>query len=222
MRALRPPKPRRRKKPVDTPRVRLDVDARRALLLDLGLSLFGGRNYDEISIDDIAREASISKGLLYHYFGSKRGFYVATVRHAAQGLLEQLLPDSSLPPGERLASGLAAYLAFVEAHAPAYVALMRSGIGSDPEVLEIVETTRSAIVHRIQEEGLGLVEPRPVFRVAVKSFIGAVEAAALDWLDRRDVPSEVLVALLSKMLVHGLTVAAALDSTSIGQSTKTV
>ncbi len=55
----------------------------------------------------------------------------------------------------------------------------------------------------------------------MKSFIGAVEAAALDWLDRRDVPSEVLVALLSKMLVHALTAAAALDSTSTAPSTKT-
>ena len=211
MRAPGPPKPRRRRKPLDAPRVRLDVDERRAQLLALGLSLFGGRNYDEISIDDIAAEARISKGLLYHYFGSKRGFYVATVRKAASGLLLQLGPDLSLPPSERLSSGLGAYLTFVEAHAGAYVALMRSGTFADPEVLEIVETTRAAIVHRIQEEGLGIAGPRPVFRVAVKSFIGAVEAAALEWLERRDVPKEVLVTLLSEMLVHAVTVASRLD-----------
>src|SRR5262249_47381912 len=63
-------------------RVRLDVDARRAQLVDLGLTEFGTRTYDEVSIDRIAQMAGISKGLLYHYFPTKRAFYVACVREA--------------------------------------------------------------------------------------------------------------------------------------------
>src|SRR5579871_2953848 len=64
-------------------RVRLDVDERRAQLLELGLKIFGSQEYESIAIDDIAERAGMSKGLLYHYFSSKRGFYVAVVRHAA-------------------------------------------------------------------------------------------------------------------------------------------
>ena len=68
-------------------RARFSVDERRAQLLELGLRLFGDRSYDDVSIDDIAREAGVSKGLLYHYFGSKRVFYAACVEHAAASLL---------------------------------------------------------------------------------------------------------------------------------------
>ncbi|MBP6848431.1 MAG: helix-turn-helix transcriptional regulator, partial [Kofleriaceae bacterium] len=58
-------------------RIRLDNDARRAQLLELGQKAFAERTYDEVSIDDIARAAGISKGLLYHYFPTKRDLYVA-------------------------------------------------------------------------------------------------------------------------------------------------
>ena len=65
----------------------------------------------------------------------------------------QLAPDLRLPPSERLSSGLGAYLTFVEAHAGAYVALMRSGTFADPEVLEIVETSRAAISTASRKRG---------------------------------------------------------------------
>ncbi|MEM7676524.1 MAG: helix-turn-helix domain-containing protein, partial [Myxococcota bacterium] len=74
---------------------RLQLDQRRQQLLELGLRLFSERAYDDVSIDDIARAASISKGLLYHYFPGKRVFYVATVRAAAAQLLSRIVPDES-------------------------------------------------------------------------------------------------------------------------------
>src|SRR4051794_2922845 len=67
-------------------RVRLDLDKRRAKLLDLGIELFSRQTYEDMSIDDLAAEAGISKGLLYHYFRSKRDFYVETVRAASRRL----------------------------------------------------------------------------------------------------------------------------------------
>src|SRR5690242_4164925 len=71
-------------------RVRLDVDERRAQLVALGLAEFGTRTYDDVSIDLIAQAAGISKGLLYHYFPTKRAFYVACVREAAARLLARM------------------------------------------------------------------------------------------------------------------------------------
>ena len=55
-------------------------EARRKQLLELGLKLFGQMSFAEVSIDDIAARAGISRGLLYHYFKGKRGFYTETVR----------------------------------------------------------------------------------------------------------------------------------------------
>lgn len=207
--------PRAEPREAEGPRLRLDVDERRARLLDLGLAVFGERSYEQISIDDIAARADMSKGLLYHYFGSKRGFYVATIRHAALALLTHIAPASSLPPAERVATGLDAYLTFVEARRNAFVALMRSGVGADPEVLEIVDGTRTAIVARILEEGLGLSKPPPIFRIALRSWIGAVEAASLEWLEREDLPRSVLVEALSEMLMQTIAIASRLASAPV-------
>src|SRR4051812_45882941 len=83
-----PPAPRKR-----APRARLDVDERRAQLLSLGLERFSERSYDEVSIDDLARAAGISKGLLYHYFPTKRDFYIAALAQAAEQLLAATDPS---------------------------------------------------------------------------------------------------------------------------------
>src|SRR3954447_20353749 len=71
------------------PRTRLENDARRAQLLELAQAAFAARSYDEVSIDDVARAAGVSKGLLYHYFPTKRDLYIAGLREAARQLIER-------------------------------------------------------------------------------------------------------------------------------------
>lgn len=188
------------------------MDERRAQLLELGLKLFGTRAYDEVSIDDIAAAANVSKGLLYHYFGSKRAFYVAIVRDAAERLTDAVVPpdDEDLPPAARGYVGLAAYLGFVEERADAFAALMTGGNGADPEIAAILDHARQAIVGRMLLE-LGLHEPRPVFRMAVRSWVGAVEAASLDWLAHRSIPRQTLLLLLLGSLHGTLAAAVQLD-----------
>lgn len=177
---------------------RSDPDERRAQLVELGLRLFGERSYDELSIDDIARAAGISKGLLYHYFPSKRDFYVETVRSAAQLLLDRTDPTGG-PEPEALLTALDAYLTFVEEHAGAFVALMRSGVGQDAEVTAVLESTRARYVARITER-LGITDPAPRLRIALRGWLGMVEAASLEWLGPRDLPRDELRDLLAQLL----------------------
>ena len=179
-----------------TPRVRLDLDARREQLMRVGLELFSTNSYDAVSIDEIAARAGISKGLLYHYFPSKREFYVAGVRAAAAQLREIVEPDPELPPAERLRVSLEAYLDYVEHHAEGYIALMRGGIGSDAEVREIVEESRGVIVDRSIADLPLESEPTPLLRLAMEGWVGYVEATSLTWLERRTVPRESLRELL--------------------------
>ena len=73
-------------------RSRLEVDERRAQLLSLGCKIFSENAYDEVSINAIAEAAGISKGLLYHYFPTKRDFYVAALRETAKQLIAETLP----------------------------------------------------------------------------------------------------------------------------------
>src|SRR5947207_11759245 len=120
-------------------RRRLETDDRRARLLALGRRIFSRRPYDSISIDDIAAAARVSKGLLYHYFPSKRRFYVETVRDAVARIRAHAEPDPSLPEVERLRASLERYLDFAERNAALYAAVLRSGVGLDAEVYAIVE-----------------------------------------------------------------------------------
>lgn len=202
----------------DGPRSRLDTEQRREQLLELGLRLFARRAYDEVSIDEIARQASVSKGLLYHYFGSKRDFYVEVVRHASAGLLEALQSvDEGLEPKQRARAGLSRYLAFVQEHADAYVALMTGGLGSDPAVQGILEESRRVVVQRIWSDiapALGLQRPPAIFAMALRSWIGAVEAAALEWLEHHDVEREDLLRLLVDTLQCHVATAAELHTRS--------
>jgi AcrR family transcriptional regulator len=166
------------------PRVRLDVDERRSQLVELGLAHFGERAYDDVSIDAIADAAGISKGLLYHYFPTKRAYYAATVREAAARLLASTETDDAAPPLESLHAGLDAYLAYVEAHAKAYATLMRSGVGVDPEIARIVDETRATFIDRLtsgfaHDALLG----SPLVRLALRGWIGFAEAASLGWVE---------------------------------------
>ncbi len=165
-------------------RVRLTLDERRAQLLELGIKLFAKHSYDDISIDDLAEAAGIGKGLLYHYFGSKREFYVATVRAASVHLRQLSAPDRSLSPPERLSSALDKHLQFIEAHGPSYVAMYRSGTAVAAEVGEIVEEHRNVILGYFLE-GLGVTKPRPMLRTALRSWIAMVEGASIDWITHR-------------------------------------
>src|SRR6476620_6722006 len=127
-------------------RVRLDNDERRAQLLSLAKAAFSDRSYDDVSIDDIAREAKISKGLLYHYFPTKRDLYVAGLREIATELVTAVtsIPQDLIPIA-RARAGLDAYLDHITRHSRAYVSLMRGGIGSDPEVAAVVEGVRTEL-----------------------------------------------------------------------------
>lgn len=180
------------------PRQRFEVDARRAQLLSLGLEAFGSRSYDDVSIDDIATQAGISKGLLYHYFTTKRGFYVEVVRDAARQLVERTQTPPDLPPLARLSVAIDAYLSFVEERALAYVALMR-GQTNDPDVRAVVDATRDEFIDRLIGGLPNGVTPRQ--RLVLVGWIGFVEASSLAWLEHGGVDRQGLHEILSSALL---------------------
>ncbi len=176
----------------------METVARRAQLLALGLREFSQRAYDDVSMDDLARAAKISKGLVYHYFPTKRHFYVAALREAARQLLAETEPDDDAPPEERLRRGLEGYLSFVEKHARAYVTLMRGGIGVDRRAAAIVEKTRTAFAQRFFSAPELKHALTPSMKLAVRGWIGFVETTALEWLEHREVSREKLLELWAR------------------------
>jgi AcrR family transcriptional regulator len=189
---------------------RLDSEQRRDSLIRLGRELFSLHPYDALSVDDIAGAAGVSKGLLYHYFPSKRDFYVAVVRAAAEEMRELTAPDLELAPLVQLTGSLEAYLEYAEHHAQGYRTVLQGGVGSDDEVRQIADQMRDENVRRVLH-GLGVENPRPALRLAIRSWVGFVEAASLDWLEHRDVSRDALVAALIRVLGSSLGMARALD-----------
>jgi AcrR family transcriptional regulator len=214
-------------------RIRLDNDQRRAQLLELAKRAFSDRSYDEVSIDDLARVASISKGLLYHYFPTKRDLYVAGLREIADELVDAVLRVAGdVPPVERSETGgggpdgvaggkaprgidrvrasVDAYLEHIARHSRAFVALMRGGIGSDPEVAAVVDSVRTRLFDQLLSGSAlaSLVIGNARLETAIRGWIGFVEAASIDWCAHPRLSQGELRDLMTAVLVEVIRIAA--------------
>ena len=166
---------------------RMPVDERRVQLLELGAELFARHSFGELSMARIAREAGISKALLYHYFPTKQAFFVATLQQAAEEVRRRTEPDPTLPPYEALAGSLDAFLGWTEENETAYRKLMESA-GSVPEVGALIDEVRDRTSARILD-GLGAaVDPPAKVRAAARAWLWFMDGAILDWLEHRDLP----------------------------------
>lgn len=183
------------------------LDARRAQLLALGKQIFSERAYDAVSTEDIAAEAGVSVGLLYHYFASKKGYYVATIRAAADDLLVSVRfpPGQPFPDAARAALG--SFLNFVEANSALYQGLMRGGVGADGEVHAILDEVRATIMARVFDAGG--VSPDPTRRLLLYGWLGLVEFSALRWLTHREVGRDELLDILFGAVPAGMVEAVA-------------
>jgi AcrR family transcriptional regulator len=182
---------------------RLPVDERRAQLLELSTELFARHSFDELSMARIAKEAGISKALLYHYFPSKRALFLATLGEAAAEVSRRTEPDPSLPPAQALAGSLDAFLAWVDENELAYRKLLESA-GSVPEVGALITEVRDRTSARILE-GLGVSTPKA--RAAVRAWLWFMDGAILDWFDHRDLDRNELRELLLSSLAGALSAA---------------
>jgi AcrR family transcriptional regulator len=190
----------------------MDVDERRAQLLERGAELFTSHPYEDLSMSKIAAEVGISKSLLYHYFPSKQAFFEATLGAWAEELRERTAPDPDLPPVEQLQRSLDGFLVLVEENAVAYRNLMESAAGV-PEIRDLIAEVRRATVQRILD-GLYPDGAPPKARIAVSGWLWFMDGACLDWIEHRDVEREELRDLLLGVLMGSLVAADALPDVS--------
>lgn len=184
-------------------RTRLSPEQRREQLLDLGVRLLAHRSLDELSIDLLAEEAGISRGLLYHYFGNKHAFHEAVVRRAADDLIAQTAPPADGEPMERMLASLAAYLDYVVANHEGYLSLVKAAAGGNETLREIYEEARSALNSRIfREDAQGDIIPdTPATRLVVRGWSAMVEELVLSWIaDPGGVTREELLGIMAASL----------------------
>lgn len=188
-------------KPAPAAGSRLEPDARRAHLLEVGSVAFGDHPYEDVQIDQIAQRAGVSRGLLYHYFSNKRDFFAEIVRNGCGEILSRTAPALLLPAPERLRASLDAYLDFVEQNPHVYRAIFRSAASVDTRIRKIVSDNLDQQTQRLMD-GLGFSQPKnELLRIAIRAWLAFLIHAVLDWIDEESVITrEALLSLSEKTL----------------------
>ncbi|MFI9806757.1 TetR/AcrR family transcriptional regulator [Streptomyces sp. NPDC052301] len=185
--------------------------ARRAELIAIGRKLFADTSYDALSMDDIARQAHVAKGLIYYYFQSKRGYYLAIIQDSVAGLVTFAASSSELPAVDRVHRTIDSYLRYAEHHQAAYRTIVSGGVGFDAEVHAIRDSVREAIIDTIAAGAYGRSGISPLARMGLLSWVCSVEGAVLDWIDRPELPRDTMRELLVKTLGGALRAVEELD-----------
>ena len=187
--------------PARTPRwKRLDHDERRRQILQCARRLFSERPYASVSTTELAREAGVARGLLHHYFGSKRELYLEVVRTLVR------VPSNPVPlqaPGHGIEvvinESVERWLTMLERNSGTWLAVIGGrGFGRDAEVEEILEEAREQAADRLIEalQTYEAARAPAELRAAIRAYSGFAEAASIEWLERRRLTRDQLHTLL--------------------------
>jgi AcrR family transcriptional regulator len=171
-------------------RKRLSPDLRRAQLLDIGSKLFADRPYDEVWIEEVADLAGVSRGLMYHYFASKRDFFAEIMRVESARILDTTAPDTSLPVADQVAAGLDAYIRYTVEHEHGVRAINRGAMLGDAEIQAILADELEVQQQRILAALPAEIREDEITRTALRGWVSFVRAVCMDWLDRRSISED--------------------------------
>jgi AcrR family transcriptional regulator len=176
----------------------MGVEERRQQLIGVALELFSRRSPDEVSIDEIASAAGISRPLVYHYFPGKLSLYEAALKRASEDLAGRFSEPHEGPLGARLLRVMRRFFDFVDEHGPGFAALMRGGpaVGSSA-TNALIDSVRQVAYEQILSH-LDITEAPARLELVIRSWISLAESTALIWLDGRRIPR----AELEVQLVH--------------------
>jgi AcrR family transcriptional regulator len=158
-------------------RSRLTADDRRRQLVGIGLSKLVDTPISDLSVDEVAAEAGISRGLLFHYFPTKRDFYLACVAAAGRRILRNTDPDPSEDPEGQVRETVRLFVAQIERRRPFYLSLVRGTGGGDVDVAEIVDTIRAGLTDRV----VAALALSPAETPVVHGWWAYVEDRAIAW-----------------------------------------
>ena len=186
--------------------MRLDYDERRQLILDAARRLFCQRPYSEVSMADLAASAGVARGLLHHYFGSKRDLYLAVMRELIQVPTIPLPDDTSLDAQQLWEASVEGWMRLIESNRELWLtAIGAGGTGRDPELEMILDEARELTAARALEAlGLDVAAAPAELLALVRGYGGLAQEITREWLERerltRDQTSALLRAALPALL----------------------
>jgi AcrR family transcriptional regulator len=191
-------------------RRRLSTAERREQLLTVGARLFSESPYDEVWIEQVAEIAGVSRGLLYHYFPTKRDFFAAVVERESERMLRMTAAVPGVPVREQLTAGLDAYLRHVEAHAHGYRAFHRADAAGDRAVRGVYRRAMAAQQRQIlaalaaDPEFGPAVAARPAVSLAVRGWLAFTTAVCLEWLREGELTRDEVRDLCARALLGAI------------------
>ena len=180
-------------------RRRLPPDDRRQALIHSALKLFNTQPYDEVSVDDIAAEAGMSRALVYHYYGGKAGVFISALQQMGDDVVAAVAKAGADNPDNWLTAGLGAYFDHIQANPIGVTALIRNGSLISREDRQVLDGIGDRML-KLMLASLGPPADSPVLKSVLRGWISMVETMGRGWLSQGQPTREELETLLPELL----------------------
>jgi AcrR family transcriptional regulator len=162
---------------------RLDPGQRREQILEAANALFAESAYDEVSVEDIASSAGVTRGLVHHYFGGRKEVYVALLERLGAVREQQLAPPAGRSARARVADTVSRWLDWTEANRTIWLATLGRGEDiADADVRSVVAGLVRRAVALLAVHHADIAEDSPRLRYALECWTGLNRAATQRWL----------------------------------------
>jgi AcrR family transcriptional regulator len=182
---------------------RLGPEARREQILVTARDLFEEKGYDAVSMSDVAAAAKVTRGLVHHYFGSKRELYLAVVRSVLAEAPTLVAAGETSSLEEMVQRNASLVLDYLSSNRGMLLAIAPSGdLGRDPEVAALADVARETAIDQVIANHFGDASAAPPeARLVIRAFLGLVEASCREWLFRRRATRPQVEALLAQTIL---------------------
>ena len=182
---------------------------RRAQILDAAVRVFARDGFDTARVADVAAQAGVAHGLVYHYFASKQALLEAVFRQTWDGMLDAIRAvESSGQPAREQLRQVAAIILRTWRRDPDLIRVLVREVARSPQVEAQAEaiTEALAVLERIVARGQEAGELRAGLDAKLAAWIvyGALEEVLTGWVLGRLPDSDEDVAQAERTVVEVL------------------
>ena len=172
--------------------------------MDAANALFAERGYDEVSIENIASSAGVTRGLVHHYFGGRKEVYIALLERLGTMREEQLPLPVGRSARARVGDSVSRWLDWTEQNRMIWLGTLGRGEDiADPDVRRVVTELVRRAVALLAAHHADIADDSPRLRYALECWTGLNRGATRRWLQgeaTREATHELIASTLEHVL----------------------